>query len=330
MAPDIKLNEDVELEKIQQDLVKLFDGYRREKENLAETQKAILNILDDFVSEKVNLENYQKALLNILDDYDSEKEILQGSQKALLNILDDYQDEKNKVEKTNQELILSNKELESFSYSVSHDLRAPIRAINSFSAIIRDKYYQIFDDEGKEYMDIIFNEAIRMGHLIDDLLSFSRLGKKELQKNYNDMNLIVRNAVDEVNRLSDEKYSAKVKIKKLPSALCDGALMHQVFVNLLSNAFKYSRPKAKPVIEIGASQEDGSTIFYVKDNGVGFDMKYYDKLFGVFHRLHSDDQFKGTGIGLAVVQRIVIRHGGRVRAEGKVGQGATFYFSLPS
>jgi len=303
-----KISDGIEFERIQTDLANLFEGYRREKENLAETQKAVLNILDDFVAEKSKLENYQKALLNILDD---------------------YQDEKNKVEKTNEELLLSNKELESFSYSVSHDLRTPIRAINSFTTIIQRKYLGNFDEEGKELVNFVINESVRMGQLIDDLLSFARLGRKELHKSFTDMTALAKEAVNKVLSLEEVKYKAKISVKRMPPSFCDDSLMLQVFINLISNALKFSERKTRPLIEIGCSIQHNSTFYYVKDNGVGFDMKFYDKLFGVFQRLHDIEDFKGTGIGLAIVQRIIIRHGGRVKAEGKINEGASFYFSLP-
>jgi light-regulated signal transduction histidine kinase (bacteriophytochrome) len=303
-----KISDGIEFERIQIDLANLFEGYRREKENLAETQKAVLNILDDFVAEKSKLENYQKALLNILDD---------------------YQDEKNKVEKTNEELLLSNKELESFSYSVSHDLRTPIRAINSFTTIIKRKYLVNLDDEGKELVNFVINESVRMGQLIDDLLSFARLGRKDLHKTSTNMTALAKEAVNKVLSLAEVNYKAKIKVNNLPPSYCDNSLMLQVFINLISNALKFSEPKNKPVIEIGYTAQTNLNYYYVKDNGVGFDMKFYDKLFGVFQRLHNMEDFKGTGIGLAIVQRIIIRHGGRVKAEGKINEGASFYFSLP-
>ena len=227
MALHEKISEGIEFERIQTDLANLFEGYRREKENLAESQKAVLNILDDFVSEKSKLENYQKALLNILDD---------------------YQDEKNKVEKTNEELLLSNKELESFSYSVSHDLRTPIRAINSFTTIIQRKYLGNFDEEGKELVNFIISESVRMGQLIDDLLSFARLGRKEMHKSFTDMNTLAKEAVNKVLSVAEVNYKANITVNNLPPSYCDNSLMLQVFINLISNALKFSVPKTKPVI----------------------------------------------------------------------------------
>ncbi|MES2395130.1 MAG: PAS domain S-box protein [Bacteroidota bacterium] len=223
----------------------------------------------------------------------------------------------------------TNKELESFSYSVSHDLRAPIRAINGFSKIVEKKYGPQFDEEGKDLLNTITKESIKMGQLIDDLLAFSRLGKKEIEKTTVDMTALAKEVVDEVLKLSEEKYKAKISVGNLLPSACDKTLIRQVFVNLLSNALKFSHTKPNPVIEIDSKDENDAVVYYVKDNGVGFDMKFYDKLFGVFQRLHSPEEFTGTGIGLAIVKRIIIRHGGKVWAEGKVNEGATFYFSLP-
>ncbi len=234
-----------------------------------------------------------------------------------------------RIKERTLELETANKEMESFSYSVSHDLRAPIRAINGFGEVLAKKNSDQLDADGKEYLKTIIHEAGRMGQLIDDLLVFSRLGKKEIQKTSFDMNLLAKKAVDEVLNLSQEKYNAKITVKDLPAADCDVALMNQVFINLISNALKYSKPNPNPVIEIGASADKNVVTFYVKDNGVGFDMKHYNKLFGVFQRLHGAEEFEGTGIGLAIVQKIISRHYGKVWAEAKINEGATFYFSLP-
>ncbi|MCE9540183.1 MAG: PAS domain-containing protein, partial [Bacteroidetes bacterium] len=262
-----------------------------------------------------------------------------GSPAYLLGISEDITERKaaedllkqksEELKKTIEQLDLSVKEMESFSYSVSHDLRSPVRAINSFTNLLKKNYNDKFDEKGKDLLNIITSEALRMGQLIDDLLAFSRLGKKEIQKLTIDMNLLVKEVVDEVLKLAEEKYKAKIKIMDLPPANGDIALIRQVFVNLISNALKFSNLKAEPLVEIGSKSENNEIIYYIKDNGAGFDMKFYDKLFGVFQRLHSAEDFKGTGIGLAIAKRIITSHGGRIWAEGKVNEGATFYFSLP-
>jgi len=245
------------------------------------------------------------------------------------DMLEQIQKREIRIHERSAELEIANKEMESFSYSVSHDLRAPIRAINGFANIMQDKYVNELDEEGKELLKIIINEAVRMGQLIDDLLAFSRLGNKPVQKVRIDMTTLAKEAVKEALKLVEQESKATINVKEMPYAMCDGVLIGQVFINLISNALKYSHTKPNPVIEIASYTEGNSVVYYVKDNGVGFDMKYYNKLFGVFQRLHSKEEFAGTGIGLAIVQRIVTRHGGKVWAEAKVDEGATFFFSIP-
>jgi signal transduction histidine kinase len=232
------------------------------------------------------------------------------------------------LENRTAQLQAANKELEAFSYSVSHDLRAPLRAIDGFSRILLEDYACKLDAEGARVLNVIRANTQNMGRLIDDLLTFSRLGRKQIEPAIINMGELARDAFTQLEP-SLSGRAPKLNIKNLPPAHGDRALLQQVFVNLLSNAAKYSRPKEPAVVEVGGHSENGENIYYVKDNGVGFDMKYADKLFGVFQRLHSAEEFEGTGVGLAIVQRVVGRHGGRVWAEGKVDEGATFYFTLP-
>jgi len=226
------------------------------------------------------------------------------------------------------QLEAANKELEAFSYSVSHDLRAPLRAIDGFSRVMLEDYTDKLDDEGKRYLNIIGSNTKKMGQLIDDLLVFSRLGRQEIRVSEMDMGKLAK-AVSEELKLAVPERKVGFNINKLPPSHGDQAMIRQVFVNLLSNAVKFTRPKERAVIEVDGRSEGNENICYVKDNGVGFDMQYVNKLFGVFQRLHSSEEFEGTGVGLAIVQRIIHRHGGRVWAEGKVNGGATFYFTLP-
>jgi PAS domain S-box-containing protein len=223
----------------------------------------------------------------------------------------------------------ANKELEAFSYSVSHDLRSPLRAIDGFSRIILEDYLDKLDDEGRRVLNVIRGNTKKMGQLIDDLLSFSRLGRQEIRVSEMDMGKLAK-AVSEELKLALHERKLKFTINTLISAQGDQAMIRQVFVNLLSNAVKFTRPKERAVIEVDGRSEGNENVYTVKDNGVGFDMQYVNKLFGVFQRLHSSEEFEGTGVGLAIVQRIIHRHGGRVWAEGKVGEGASFYFSLPA
>ena len=226
------------------------------------------------------------------------------------------------------EIRAANKELEAFSYSVSHDLRTPLRAIDGFSQILLEDHREKLDKEGRRVLDIIRDNTGRMGELISDLLALSRLGRKEIIKKDINMEELTRNIFEEL-RSAAPQTKIKMKINTLPSAFGDESLIREVLANLISNAIKFSRNEKSPVIEVGGKSENNENIYYVKDNGVGFDMKYSDKLFGVFQRLHSQQEFKGTGVGLAIVRRIIERHGGRGEAEGKVNKGATFYFTLP-
>ena len=236
--------------------------------------------------------------------------------------------EKRVMERTTQ-LREANKELEAFSYSVSHDLRAPLRAIHSFTNILREDYKDTLDDEGRRICDIIESSSVHMGNLIDDLLSFSRVGRTELNFSNIDMTKLANKVYLESG---DEKQKERIglDIRKLPSANGDSSAIRQVYVNLISNAIKYTSKTEKPVVIIGCDKINGDNVYFVKDNGVGFDMLYEEKLFGVFQRLHSSKEFEGNGVGLAIVQRIIHRHGGKVWAESEVGKGATFFFTLPA
>jgi len=226
------------------------------------------------------------------------------------------------------ELSAANAELEAFSYSVSHDLRAPLRGIDGFSQILEEDYAEKLDAEGKRTLGVIRAQTIKMGQLIDDLLAFSRIGRHEINTSGIDMNSLVKSVC---NDLAAEAEGRNIQwiIGLLPSINGDGMMVRQLLVNLVANAVKFTGRRETAVIELGCLAEHGENIFFVKDNGAGFDMRYADKLFGVFQRLHTEKEFKGTGVGLAIVQRIVRRHGGRVWAESEVGQGATFYFTLP-
>jgi light-regulated signal transduction histidine kinase (bacteriophytochrome) len=226
----------------------------------------------------------------------------------------------------------TNAELESFSYSVSHDLRAPLRAIHGFSRILLEDHKTQLDPEAQRLLAVIDQNTRRMGQLIDDLLAFSRLGRTELTMRRIDMEELTRTVVDEIRRAENElgrNGSLDMQIGTLPAALGDRALLRQVMSNLVQNAAKFTRGRPSARIEVGSRADGTQTVYFVKDNGAGFDPRFADKLFGVFQRLHSTEQFDGTGVGLAIVKRIVQRHGGRVWAEGQVEQGATFYFTLP-
>ncbi|MHB1955455.1 MAG: sensor histidine kinase [Sulfobacillus sp.] len=226
-----------------------------------------------------------------------------------------------------EQLEAANKEMESFSYSVSHDLRSPLRAIDGFSKILEEDYGGRIDDEGKRLLKVIRVNSQKMGNLIDDLLTFSKLGRKSMEKTIVDMEELARSASAEV--FSGPSDMAKLEIAPIPPSFGDRTLLRQVWINLLSNALKFSGKNDTAQVRVEGFRGDGETVYSVQDNGAGFDMRFYNKLFGVFQRLHAQEEFSGTGVGLAIVQRVVNRHGGRVWAEGEVGKGATFFFSLP-
>ncbi|HYF32945.1 MAG TPA: ATP-binding protein [Chitinophagaceae bacterium] len=234
-----------------------------------------------------------------------------------------------KVKERTEELRKSNEELEAFSYSVSHDLRAPLRAIAGFIGILEEDYADKLDGEAQRITTIIRNNTLKMGHLIDDLLAFFRIGKKEMFKAPIKTREMVDEAIAELMEQNTNDKPPQWDIKPLPSVRGDANSIKQVWVNLISNAIKYSANAPQPRIEIGSYTKNSEVVFYVKDNGVGFDEKYSNKLFKVFQRLHSSNEFEGTGIGLALVEKIVAKHGGRVWAEGSINEGACFYFSLP-
>ena len=252
----------------------------------------------------------------------------QARQVAILfNDITDRKRVEQEVQAVNRKLQEANKELEAFSYSVSHDLRAPLRHLDGFVKLLRKHEEGRLDATASRYLDVIAQSAAKMGRLIDDLLAFSRTGRADLQMQEVALDDLVRETQRELAARDHRRITWQ--LMPLPAVRGDPALLRLVWTNLLSNAVKYTAPRPEAQIEIGATPgENGEVVCFVRDNGVGFDARYTDKLFGVFQRLHRDDEFEGTGIGLATVRRIVHRHGGRVWAEGEVDRGATFYLSL--
>ncbi len=227
----------------------------------------------------------------------------------------------------NEQLEAANKELEAFSYSVSHDLRAPLRAIDGFSRILLEDFAAQLPAESRRYLDLVRANTQQMGHLVDDLLAFSRLSRQPLNKQRVAPADLVRQALADL-RAEQEGRRVEIVVGDLPDCEGDPALLKQVFVNLLANALKYTRKREVARIEVGCENREGERVCFVRDNGVGFDMQYVGKLFRVFQRLHRAEEYEGTGVGLAIVQRIIQRHGGRAWAEAEVNQGATFYFTI--
>jgi PAS domain S-box-containing protein len=249
------------------------------------------------------------------------QKVLEEENKALTMLLED------KVQQRTRELEIVNKELEAFSYSVSHDLRAPLRAISGYSTMLKEDYEEKLDSEGNRIIDVIVSNTKMMSQLIDDLLAFSKMARLELVNEAVDMKTIAEKTLAEI--LQAEVIQPTVIINDMPPCKGDTSMLKQVWYNLMANAIKYSAKKESPVIEAGKVDDPESNVYYVKDNGAGFDMKYYDKLFGVFQRLHGSDEFEGTGLGLALAKRIISKHEGEIWGEASLNKGATFYFSIP-
>lgn len=265
----------------------------------------------------------------------------QGEVLEVVLILQDItfnKEAEEKIKQLNEELELKvqdrtarleavNKELESFSYSVSHDLRAPLRAINGYARMLKEDQGTLLDENGLRLLGVIRENAAKMGTLIDDLLSFSRLGRQDIKRTKVDMNEVFQNALYEINK--NMPHRAKVNIGQMPVTMGDSSLLGMAVINLLANAIKYSSGTENPQVEVTVVRQNGEYIFKISDNGAGFEMEYVKKLFNVFQRLHTNDEFEGTGVGLAIVKRIVEKHKGRVWAEGEVNKGASFYFTIP-
>jgi light-regulated signal transduction histidine kinase (bacteriophytochrome) len=296
----------------------------------------------------VDARSYASAILNILEDAAEETARLADTQRAALNILEDFDTEKKRVEQVNLELGTeiaertraeealrhakaaaegASRELEAFSYSVAHDLRAPLRSIDGFSQALLEDCADRLDDDGRKYLRNVRESAQQMGALIDDLLNLSRVTRAELRREAVDLSALARSVLARL-REAQPGREVEVAIEDGLVAQADPRLLEVVLTNLLGNAWKFTGRRPAARIEFGAEPGGHPTVYRVRDNGAGFESKYGGKLFGVFQRLHTAEEFEGTGIGLATVQRIVRRHGGRVQAEGEVDRGATFSFTL--
>jgi len=293
------------------------------------------NIID--ITEQKETEEDLRRLKDDLDKLVEERtqelsdkvQKLDKSQRAMLYMVEDLNAVSAELKLQHQKMESANKELEAFSYSVSHDLRAPLRALAGFARILQDEYSKSLDTEGNRILEIILENAKKMGSLIDDLLSFSRLSRQEIKLSVIDMYGLAKSVYYELVP-EEEKDKIEFSLQELPDAHGDPAIVRQVWVNLIGNAIKFTSTKPKRIIEIGFFTKEKETVYFVKDNGVGFDMSYRNKLFGVFQRLHNAKEFEGTGVGLAIVQRIILRLNGQIWAEGKVNKGAEFYFTLGS
>jgi light-regulated signal transduction histidine kinase (bacteriophytochrome) len=319
----------------------------------SQVQRALVNLLEDAEEERAWLQAGQRGMLNILEDFDVEREKAERAYRevvremarteaaegelrrardiaeaarAELEQTDAIRQARDAAEAARAELELANRELESFSYSVAHDLRAPLRAIDGFARILVEDHAASLDAEAQRVLGVVITNVGRMGQLLDGLLAFSRLGRADLSQADIDMDALVDDVDTDLRPPGSPPVD--VEIGPLGHARGDPAMLRQVWVNLLANALKFAGGGPSPKITIERHDEPGEIVYSVADNGVGFDEQYASKLFGVFQRLHASSEFEGTGIGLAIVRRIVERHGGRVWAVGTVDAGATFYFTL--
>jgi signal transduction histidine kinase len=337
-----------ELQGGQRATLNILEDFDAEKKRMAGAERAVLNILEDFAAEKSQLEEFQHSFLNILDDFSQEKTQLEGTQRAVLNILEDFEGEKANVElaneqleteikerkraeeetqRTNKELRAANKELEAFSYSVSHDLRTPLRSIDGFSQALLEDYADKLDATGQDHLQRVRRAAQRMAALIDDMLNLSRVTRCELHRETLDLSAIANLIAADLQE-AEPGRQVEFVIEGGLSSEGDPQLLRAAMENLLRNSWKYTSGHPTARIEFGRSEENGKHSFFVRDDGAGFDPRYADRLFGAFQRLHTAKEFPGTGVGLATVQRIIHRHGGEIWAVGTVEKGATFYFTL--
>ena len=277
-----------------------------------------------------NLQESYESLEDEIEERKRTEESLLKSEQVLRQNEENINKLNYKLENQLIKLGEANRELESFTYSVSHDLRAPLRHVTGFVEMLNRKDSGGLDDKSKHYLKVISGAATKMSCLIDDLLSFSRMGRGEMMKSSVDLKQLTQEVIEEIPKDPPPGRKIKWRIGELPVTTGDEAMLRLVMANLISNAVKYSNNVETPIIEVDVQPpENGSHVLYVRDNGAGFDMKYVDKLFGLFQRLHSSEEYEGTGVGLANVRRIVGRHGGRTWAEGELNKGATFYFTLP-
>lgn len=290
------------------------EGWRVRKDGSQFWAFVVITALYD---QEGNLRGFGKVTRDMTEQKQAEEEIRR------LNV-----ELEERVAKRTAQLEAANKELEAFSYSVSHDLRAPLRAVNGFARILEEDFAAELPEEARAHLGVIQNSAQQMGQLIDDLLAFSRLSRQSLSKQQVNMTALVRQVLQELHdEIGDRQV--EVAVADLPNCYADRSLLKQLLFNLLANAVKFTRHREVARIDVHGEQQEDELIYSVKDNGGGFDMRHANKLFGVFQRLHLAEEYEGTGVGLALVQRIALRHGGRVWAEGEVGQGATFYVALP-
>ena len=319
--------EKVIAEDTQKAVLNILEDFADEKVIANDTQKAVLNILEDFAEEKVIAEDTQKAVLNILEDFAEEKVRAEETQKAVLNILEDYSIEKAKVEKINSKLSQSNKEMEEFSYIASHDLQEPLRTVLNYVKLLQEEYQDKLDDDAKHFLLVIGKATSRMQKLIKDLLSYSRVSS-DLTKRKVDCNLILNEVLNDLNAVILES-KAEIKSDKLPIVNGYYYGIKSLLQNLISNAIKFRKAGNSPSITVSVQNDPTEWVFAIKDNGIGIHEKYHSKIFVIFQRLHNNDQYLGTGIGLAQCKKIVEKHEGDIWVTSVPEKNTTFYFTIP-
>ncbi|MBI5438606.1 MAG: HAMP domain-containing protein [Nitrosomonadales bacterium] len=279
---------------------------------------------------RVEAGNLQYSIpISSADEMGALAQVFNGMTRKLESVADDLQQRSTVLSRRTVELETANADLENFSYSVSHDLRAPLRAIDGFASILREDYAPKLDEEGRRLFQVVSDNTRKMAQLINDILAFSRAGRSELRLTTLDMNALVQQVWQELEPRRAGRV-IELKLADLPAVRGGLGAIHQVLQNLLDNAVKFTRRREAAVIEVAGHREGDENIYSIRDNGAGFDMAYVGKLFGLFQRLHSMEEFEGTGVGLSIVKRFITKHGGRVWAEGKTGEGATFWFALPA
>ncbi len=306
-------------------ILNILDDSGNERARLGDTQHAVLNILDDAAGEKIMLEYTQRAVLNILSDSVEEQAHLDNTQRAVLNILDDFNIEQKKVRRQAAELARSNKELDSFAYIVSHDLKAPLRGINSLAGWIVADSGDRLDEEGKKQLGMLQSRVQKMHILINGILEYSRIGRVREEMEFLDLNILLPDIIELLSPPS--RITIEVQ-KNLPMLQGEKTRVHQLFQNLLSNAIKYN-DKAEGTIRVGLEDAGATWRFTVTDNGLGVDEKYHERIFELFQTLSSSEGSESTGIGLSLAKKIVETYGGTIGVQSKLGQGSTFWFTYP-
>jgi light-regulated signal transduction histidine kinase (bacteriophytochrome) len=339
----------VDLAEYSRAILNILEDFRDERDRLGATQRAALNILEDFSAEKGRLEQTQRAALNILEDFAGEKERLEQTQKAVLNILDDFDNEKTKVEAANQglrreiaerrlaeealreksgALARSNAELEQFAYVASHDLQEPLRMVSSYVELLQQRYGDRLDADAHKYIGYAVEGATRMQALIAALLEYSRVARKAYQPKPVPVERAVERALFNL-RMSIQEAGAAITRDPLPTVMADADQLAQLYQNLIGNALKFRRPGVPPEIHLGAASDGSHCALAVRDNGIGIEPRYTERIFAIFQRLHTRTEYPGTGIGLSICKTIVERNGGRIWVESERGTGSTFRFTLP-